>query len=261
MKHFKLMKGVLACLLSLALVFSCFTTVGAKAAGESSTSGETVVAPTAVSATYNPMTDTLTTAGKVIYVLKAEKSNKIKAGAKCYEVSTKAEENTLTAIGAKSTTADVYLYVCDKQFEADGTVDANVVIKAQAAKKITGVIDYTQADNLASTTVLSIKATDKNKKEIAGATAIWYDETLTTPVWANADTLTGEKLVKMMEAGTKAIKVKMLGDEKTRTSKEIKVKIAKQTKAPTVKIDVKKDTISIKNGMDFGVFSKSSFRS
>jgi uncharacterized repeat protein (TIGR02543 family) len=204
------------------------------------------------------MTDTLTTAGKVIYVLKAEKSNKIKAGAKCYEVSTKAEENTLTAIGAKSTTADVYLYVCDKQFEADGTVDANVVIKAQAAKKITGVIDYTQADNLASTTVLSIKATDKNKKEIAGATAIWYDETLTTPVWANADTLTGEKLVKMMEAGTKAIKVKMLGDEKTRTSKEIKVKIAKQTKAPTVKIDVKKDTISIKNGMDFGVFTKSS---
>jgi len=253
MKHFKLLKGMLACLLSLALVFSCFEGVGLQAA---ETAAETTVtAPTAVSGTYDPSKDTITTSGKVIYVLKKESGNTIKAGAKCYEVSAKAEENTLTAIGVKGTTKDVYLYICDKQFEAEGTgIKANLVIKAQAAKKIVGVVDYTQADDPASTTVLSIKATTKDKKEIANPTLIWSEDGTT---WKSAAEFTGADLAKKLEAGGGSIQVKMLGDEKTLTSKAIKVKIAKQGKAPAVKIDVKKDTFSIKNGMDYAIFTKS----
>jgi hypothetical protein len=254
MKHFKLLKGMLACLLSLALVFSCFEGVGLQAA---ETAAETTVtAPNAVDGTYDPLKDTITTSGKVIYVLKKESGNTIKAGAKCYEVNTtKQDENTLAAIGVKGTTKDVYLYICDKQFEAEGTsIKANLVIKAQAAKKIVGVVDYTQADNPESKTVLSIKATTKDKKEIADAKLIWSEDGTT---WKAADTFTGADLAKKLEAGGGSIQVKMLGDEKTLTSKAIKVKIAKQGKAPAVKIDVKKDTFSIKNGMDYAIFTKS----
>jgi hypothetical protein len=254
MKHFKLMKGVLACLLSLALVLSCFTTVGIKAAEGDSAAAATVTAPSPVDATYNPKTDTLTTTGKVIYVLKAESGNNIKAGAKCYEVSATATDNTLTAIGAKAPNKDVYLYVCDKQFETAGTgIKANVVIKAQAAKKIVGNIDFTQADDPESVNVLSIKATDKAGKEIEGAQLIWSED---GTAWKEASEFTGEYLAKKLEAGA-SIQVKMLGDEKTRTSKAIKVKIPKLGKQPKVKADVKKDTYSIKNGMDFALFTKS----
>jgi hypothetical protein len=258
MKNFKLMKGVLACLLSLVLVVSGFGSVGLHA--DTATTTTTVVAPTAQSADYDPMTDCLvaSSAAKVVYVLKAEKGNTIKKGSKCFSLSTTATENTLTAIGVKSTAKDAYLYVCDKEFEEDGkNINANLVIKGQAAKKITGVIDYTKADDKDSTTVLSIKATDKNKKEIENPTAIWSEDGTT---WKAANEFKGSNLVKMLEAGGGTIQVKMLGTDTApyvRTSKAIKVKIAKQGKAPTVKVDVKKDTFSIKNGMDFALFTKS----
>lgn len=257
MKHFKLMKGVLACLLSLVLVVTSYGSVGLQAAETATTS--TVVAPTAVNATYNPADDTIATAGKVVYVLKSEKGNTIKKGAKCYSVSTTAADNTLTAIGVKSTAKDAYLYVCDKEFEEDGkNINANLVIKGQAAKKIVGVIDYTQADDKDSTKVLSITATDKNKKAIENPVALWSEDGTT---WNDSSVsgkeYKGSDLIKKLEAGGGVIYVKMKGDANTRTSKAIKVKIAKQGKAPTVKVDVKKDTFSIKNGMDFGLFTKS----
>lgn len=255
MKHFKLMKGVLACLLSLALVVTCFTSVAAKA------DEEKPVAPVAKTATYDPVGDYLTAGdgAKIVYVLKAEKGNTIKKGAKCFELSATATENTLTAIGAKATTKDVYLYICDKEFEEEGkSINANLVIKAQKAKKLVGVIDYTKVDTPDATDVLSITATDSNKKAIDGATCLWYDEE--TSVWKD-NTVDGQKfkgsdLNKVLEAGGGTILVKMKGDANTRSSKEIKVKIAKQGKAPKVKLDVKKDTLSVKNGMDFAIATK-----
>lgn len=281
MKHFKLMKGVLACLLSLALVFSCFTTVDAKAAGESSTSGATVAAPTAVDATYdwakNVIKSTVNQKAYV-YVLKAEKGNTIKAGASANGQLDKGEIS-LTDLKVKANNKNTYFYVCDKEFEAEGkSIDANLVIKATAVKKATAVIDYTQADNKASLKVISVSATDKDKKKIADAKAFWsteangtyyaVDDSTASTTRKYADNTTaakngfdGRTLYEMLEAGGGVIYVKVAGvDGGSGTaqfaSKAIKVKVAKQGKAPSVKLDVKKDTFSFKNGMDFGLFTK-----
>jgi hypothetical protein len=250
MKHFKLMKGVLACLLSLALVVTCFTSVDAKA-------DETPTKPTPVAATYNPETDCINglTAGNVIYVLKQEKGSTLNDKSKY----TEADDTTLDVSSlAKGTNKDLYLYVCSKAFEDESKgINANLVIKGQAAKKIVGAVDYTQADVATSRNVLSITATDSAKKEIANPVLQWYDEE--NSVWKTNEgdtSYTGAMLKAALDNGTKAVKVRMLGTANVRTSKEISVKIGKQGKAPKVKLDVKKGTLSIKNGIDFGFATK-----
>jgi len=49
------------------------------------------------------------------------------------------------------------------------------------------------------------------------------------------------------------IRAEALGGENTKFSKEVKVKVPKTAKAPTVKVDLKKATVAIKNGMEFRV--------
>lgn len=252
MKKLNLTKGLLISLLVLAL---CFTAFGAvKASAE-----ETVTNPTPVGASYVPATDSIGTApaGSIVYILKSDKGNTIKPGAKCY-TTLGSTEDTLTAIGAKNTTKDVYLYVCNKEFEKEGkNINANLIIKAQAAKKVTITVDYTKADAGDSTTgVLSITAVDANKKEISGLTEaniLWFDAE--NDIWKTGDEFTAGVLKKALEDGGLTIQAKMLGTRSpaVRTSKAVKVKIAAPGKAPKVKLDVSKGTLSIKNGMDFGV--------
>lgn len=255
MKKHNLFKSVLALVLALVLVATSVSAISVKA-------DETPTAPAKVEGTqYDPLTDTITNTSKtIIYVLKKEKDNTIKAGAECFEAAANAKVSLTTDLNVKGTTKDVYLYVCDKEFEAEGkSIQANMVIKAQAAKKVVGTVDYTKSDDTSSVAVLGATATDANKKAIESVTVLWSAEKDGTYAKANESTggFTGAMLnAKLAEGGV--IYIKMLGVEgptgtAVRTSQAYKVKIAKQGKAPKVKLDVKKTTISIKNGLDFGI--------
>lgn len=282
MKHFKLMKGMLACLLSLALVVTCFTSVGAKAEETSGSGTATVTAPTAVSATFKWATNTVEAdSAAVVYVLKAKTGNTVKKGAKSVTLA-KADQNaakfsaTMADLGIKKATKDVYLYVCDKEFEENGTnISANLEIKAPAAKKVTGTIDYTKADG-PEFNVISATAVD-NKKTAIKDPEIWWsteadgtyfqvndsDKAATPRKYTEGDKadapngFDGRTLREMLAAGGGTIYIKMAGKDGATGdaqfgSQAVKVKIAKQAKAPNVKLDAKKDTLSLKNGFDFG---------
>lgn len=254
MKKFNFSKGLITGLLTFALCIVAFAAVGAKA------DEQAAAAPEAVAATYSFADNSITSASNaVVYVLKQEKGNTIKKGAAATGTIAAGKKTALTDLKVKGTTKDVYLYVCNKEFEDEGKVDANLVIKAQAAKKVVGKIDYTKADTAAATTVLSITATDSNKKAIENPECVWSAEAEGT--YAASTTFTGATLAKMLEDGGGVIYVKMIGvDGGSGTaqfaSKAIKVKIAKQAKAPKVKYDPKKDTIALKNGYDFALAEK-----
>jgi hypothetical protein len=239
MKKFNFSKGLVIGLLTLALCLTCFAAAKVSAAD----------APSAVSADYNAVTNEITASG-VVYVLKAEKGNTIKAGSASFSVSGK---TNLADLGIKATNKDVYLYVCNKEFEEEGkNISANLVIKAQAAKKVVGVIDYTATG---ASPALSITATDASKKAIKDSVALVCDTI--DGDYSDASSFNGTELAKYLEAGG-TIYVKMKGvssaDGKPQfSSKAVKVKIAKQAKAPAVKIDVKKDSIALKNGYDFAI--------
>lgn len=249
MKKFNLVKGLVISLMAFALAFTAFGAVSASA----EEAAQAVVKPTAVSARFDNVNNKITaTANAVVYVLKQEKANEIKKGAKTAGSLTKDAATPLEDLKIKGTTKDVFLYICDKEFEAADKVDANFVIKAQAAKKVVGKIDYTKADTAAATNVLSIVATDKDKKAIANAECVWAEE-LAGPYKASTE-FTGAKLASMLADGGQ-IFVKMVGADNPAqfASKVIKVKIAKQGKAPKVKYDQKKDSIALKNGFDIGL--------
>jgi hypothetical protein len=274
MKHFKFKKGILACLLSLALAFSCFSTVGIKAE-EAAT---TATAPSEVAATYDWAENVIKAGSNAyVYVLKAEKGNTIKAGT---AANGQMASNKISLADLKVTkiNKDAYFYVCDKEFETEGkSINANLVIKATSVKKAAGAIDYTKADVDNSTDVLSATATDTSGKKIENPVVYWSTEANGTFYAVNATTNTanrkyadgttpaidgfdGRTLKEMLEAGG-VVYIKIAGESGGSgtaqfASKVIKVKVAKQAKAPKVKVDVKKDTFSIKNGMDFALFTK-----
>lgn len=61
-----------------------------------------------------------------------------------------------------------------------------------------------------------------------------------------------EKL-KMLSQNGSTLTFRVMGTNKTWASKESKVKVAAQPKAPNVKVDITKETTSIKNGMEYRV--------
>ena len=254
MKKFNLSKGLIVGLLTFALSIVAFAAVGASA----DEAAQAVTPPEAVDVTFEAGTDSIIGPnGTVVYVLKSGTSA-IKASAKCGTIAN--GKLALADLGVKGVAKDVYLYACNKEFETDATsIKANLVIKAAAAKKIVGVIDYTKADDNNCTRVLSITATDNSKKAIENPSCVWSDSVDGT--YKNSSEFTGEVLAKMLSDGGGVIFVKMTGaDGATGTaqfnSKVIKVKIGKQAKAPKVKYDPKKDTIALKNGFDFAVATK-----
>lgn len=287
MKHFKLMKGVLACLLSLALVVTCFTSVGAKAEETSGSGTATVTKPDPVTATFDWSTNTISAGSEaVVYVLKAKTGNAIKKGAKSASLSKVDKSNpvvyaaTMADLGIKKAKKEVYLYVCSKEFEeAETNITANLVIKAPAAKKVTGTIDYTKADGTSATfNVISATAVDDKKAAIKDPEIWWSTEaegtyypvnsatTSTTRKYADGKTYApegfdGKTLNEMLAAGGGTIYIKMAGTSSKDGdpqfgSQAVKVKIAKQAKASKIKLDAKKDTLSLKNGFDFGYVTK-----
>jgi hypothetical protein len=270
MKKFNLAKGLIIGLLTLALCFTCFGVMSARA--EETTATKT----TAVEATYDAAADTVKAGSNAyVYVLKAASGNKIKAGTSA-NGQMASNKIAISDLGIKDTKKDVYLYVCDKEVEVEETVSANLTIKGNP-NKIVGVVDYTQADILESVSVLSAYYVDKATKksiDIASASLYWssdqdkwYQANSSTQSTrknsknqAVADGFLGADLAEMLEGGG-IIYLKQAGtDGATGTaqfgSKVAKVKIVKQAAAPKVKIDVAKDTIALKNGFDFAIAVK-----
>ena len=272
MKKFNLSKGLIVGLLTFALSIVAFAAVGASAdAAAEATPTKSVAVP----AEYNAAYDTVTAGSNAyVYVVKAASGNKIKAGTAAAG-QMEANKIKIADLGIKGTKKDVFLYVCDKEVEVEETVAANLTIKGNA-NKVVGVIDYTQADVPGSAKVLSAYYVDKStKKQVAIASdklkwspdgEAWYDANSLTESTrkdskgqGTADGFLGNDLAEMLEAGG-LIYVKQVGTDGGATaqfgSAIAKVKIAKQAKAPKVKIDVAKDTIGLKNGFDFALVMK-----
>lgn len=201
-----------------------------------------------------------------IYVLKSEKGTKYKSAkmysfvdSECYKW------HDMSELGIKpSNKKDVYLFEIGEydykgkewDLKAPETLDANFVIKAPEASKVTGVIDYTQADFPDSTTVLSITALDNAKREIKNPTCEWCQNIDGT--YKPSSEFTGAELARMLKDSVTEIYVRMPGKNMENgvayfASKPAKVKIAKPAKAPKLKIDVTKDTVGISNGYDYAI--------
>lgn len=204
--------------------------------------------------TYDPLTDTIKSdKACVAYVFsKADKDTKIKAGTEGIALAANTPVSVTEDLGIK-VAKDIHLYTAAAAPTEDIVEKAEWNLAAQQAKKLTAVIDYTKADNTAATNVISAVALDADGKTIESPVIYWAEEEAGT--YAAADTFTGAKLAGMLENGG-TIYIKMIGNADYRTSKVYKVKIAKQAKAPSVKIDVKKNTIALKNGYDFVLAAK-----
>jgi hypothetical protein len=266
----------------LALLGTCLPISGlTKIKAEEETTA-TVTAPNAVTASFKWETNSVEAdTAAYVYVLKAKTGNTIKVGTSAVQMTKAAGADkasvTLEELGIKKAKNDVYLYVCDKEFEAEGSsISANFEIKASAAKKITAKIDYTKADG-EELNVITATVIDTSGKEVSNPVIYWSteakgtyfevndDETSTTRKYSEGTEFApngfdGRTLKEMLSGGsTIYIKVKGVdGASGTAqlSSLPVKVKIPKQGKAPNAKIDVKKDTISIKNGFDFGYTTK-----
>lgn len=202
--------------------------------------------------TYDPATDTIkSNTDCVAYVLsKSGKDVTIKASTEPVALPANTAVSVTEDLGIKAG-KEINLYVADAQITENKKVQANATFVL--AKKVTGAINYTKADTATATGVLSAVALDADKNPIENASFVWATEEDGT--YADADTFKGSDLAAMLEEGG-TIYIKMLGNADYRNSKPVKVKIAKQAKAPSVKIDVKKNTIALKNGYDFVLAAK-----
>ncbi len=266
----------------LALLGTCLPISGlTKIKAEEETTA-TVTAPNAVTASFKWETNSVEAdTAAYVYVLKAKTGNTIKVGTSAVQMTKAAGADkasvTLEELGIKKAKNDVYLYVCDKEFEAEGSsISANFEIKASAAKKITAKIDYTKADG-EELNVITATVIDTSGKEVSNPVIYWSteakgtyfevndDETSTTRKYSEGTEFAPNgfdgRTLKEMLAGGSTIYIKVKGVDGASgtaqlSSLPVKVKIPKQGKAPNAKIDVKKDTISIKNGFDFGYTTK-----
>ncbi|MCQ2496893.1 MAG: hypothetical protein MJ131_09930 [Lachnospiraceae bacterium] len=255
MKKHNLFKGFFALVLALSMVLGTLS-IGAGAA-------ETT-APTEVKVTYDPVADTITAeADAVVYILKSADGVTVKA--KDATVALSKDEATPLSKIAKATTKDVYLYAVSEKLAADKeSVKPNLTVKAQVAKKVTGTVNYTAMDLEANTleNVINVVALDKDSAAIKNPVVLWSDKADGVFAEITSDTEVtledGSKDVAGFNAGKikdylgKTIYLKIKGDATTRTSVAYKVKLAKQGKAPAAKVDVKKNSFAIKNGMDIG---------
>ena len=277
MRRLKIMKGFITFVMALALVMTSFGTVGTRAAGET----ETVTAPVAVAAEFLWASNSVKAGSAAyVYVLKNKTGNNIKTSDKHAQMTKAANSDVYTVsladLGITKPKKEVYLYVCDKEFETNATnISANLEIKAPAAKKVTAKINYAREAVYEDVfDVISATATDSAKKEIKNPDIWWCAEETGTYYAVNdyeydggrkyndkekseaPNGFDGKTLKEILDAGGGVIYIKVAGkDGASGTaqlgSQAIKVKIPKRGKAPSVKIDVKKNSISIKNGFEY----------
>ncbi|MBR6294108.1 MAG: hypothetical protein IKR54_05925 [Lachnospiraceae bacterium] len=231
----------------------------------------------ASAATYDPVTNTVSVGYyEVVYMFKSatgnvvNKANYYKSdGTGCFlpEINTAGikgakylgsgkdiDDIKLDELGLSGSKKDVFLWVGtgDVEIAVGTSLSANLIIRAQEAVKIKGIIDYTRIDYPGDANVLSIEAYDKSQRKLDNVAFKWSDAADGT--YKDSSELTGSVLATMLENGTKAIYVKAEGKSSPATfaGKPVKVKIAQQGKAPKIKVNPAKDAVALKNGFDFG---------
>lgn len=241
MKKFNL-KHVLSGLMLALVVFCAASTVKAQAA-----------------ITYDPKADTITSdANGVVYILKSETQD-VKATAKYVEVA----QGTALSLEKDlklAVSKDTYLFFSAAALTEDKSCKANFKLLKTDIKSVKYAIDYTAADDGTAAhtdNIFTWTVTDNDKKTLANTKyTVYWSEDGTTFYATDAQDhkLDGAFLASKLEAGA-TIYVKMQSTTgKSRSSKAVKVKIAKQGNAlKDCKIDVKKNNIAIKNGFDFRV--------
>lgn len=277
MRRLRIMKGFITFVMALALVMTSFGTVGTRAAGET----DTVTAPVTVVAEFLWASNSVKAgSASYVYVLKNKTGNNIKTSDKHAQMTKAANSDVYTVsladLGITKPKKEVYLYVCDKEFETNATnISANLEIKAPVANKVTAKINYAKEAVYEEVfDVISATATDSSKKEIKNPDIWWSAEENGTYFAVNdceyeggrkyndkeksdaPNGFDGKTLKEMLDAGGGVIYIKVAGKDggsgiAQLGSQAVKVKIPKRGKAPSVKIDVKKNSISLKNGMDF----------
>ena len=188
----------------------------------------------ASAATYDPVTNTVSVGYyEVVYMFKSatgnvvNKANYYKSdgtgcflpeitstgikGAKYLGSGKDIDDIKLDELGLSGSKKDVFLWVGtgDVEIAVGTSLSANLIIRAQEAVKIKGIIDYTRVDYPNDPNVLSIEAYDKSQRKLDNVAFKWSDAADGT--YKDSSELTGSVLATMLENGTKAIYVKAEG--------------------------------------------------
>ncbi len=260
-------------LLVLALAFIASMAIGATSvkAGEVTPAAEPVAEAANDVLEYAPATDSIqvkaaaTNDTYFLYLLKKDEAAKVSTRTTPVEITKGTPLNIIETFKIKPD-KDLLIYCSTAPIEAGKTTGkANFKIGATPYSKLTITADYTALDTTDGCGIATIVATKKaDKKNLvifnkyaegvdaakraakAAEDAVWeWSEDGTT--WQAA------KTCKLTLNTTAYIRVKGDATANIRCSKVYKIKFAKEQKAKTVKVDVKKMTIALKNGYEYAV--------
>lgn len=272
MKKFNLRKVFVTLTSALLISGLVFGTVGVAAATEAADP----VAPKSAkdNVKYNPETDMLDITGielnaqdqaKIkIFVCKADEE-KVVAG-KSAKTITATSSAISVALNDKQkglnvkATKDLYLLVTFDDIK-DATkykVDPDITVAKSDYKKVTVDLNYAAAGGEVKA-IASIKGTPAEGGDDASIdlSKAVYKSSLTTE-YAAAEDFYGNDLSELITAAGKpkakvTVDVLVLGTATKRSIAAKTVKVKKAAKAPSVKVDVNKNSIAIKNGFDYSI--------
>lgn len=141
------------------------------------------------------------------------------------------------------------LAAADNTFKVQFVASTAAVKGFKAEKQLGGEYGYFVASQGKQPKEYNLKE-NKDKVEVKLNDGSW--KTFANFFGGDTDEKVTAKLKAYGQSGS-TLTFRIKGDENTWASKESKVKLATQAKAPSVKIDVAKDTTSIKTGMEYQV--------
>lgn len=222
---------------------------------------------------YDSKTDSFVSDESGYYATMKEASGKIKLS----ELIFLPADKPISLDGLKiSETKDAYLYFTETRPEAD-LADAMAVLYVGKTpyNRIQVAMDYTSIDLTLDESDAELEEEDRLPEQavamITGkqekdevilykkGEAFASDDSIflwsaNQSVWREGSELNGSVLRQNLKFGTN-LYFKVIGDD-LRPSKAVKVKIPKQGTAPSIKLDVNKLTLNIKNGYDFALNPK-----
>lgn len=266
---------------SFMLVIAAFACVALAGTAKVAAADDPVdaVAPTGITVTYDATLDVLklnnseTEAVKCLVYVCKDAEAKVFDASKATKVTVPASGSanvTLTKVGSTKAMADIkinktgYVFV-GTVVTGKVNVTPNFVINPTACKKLDVTINYNSinaTDNTAASAIASAKYVDLNGESQA-VTDVNNNLEYSTDgkAWSAASGFTGEKLATLVTGaatGKKTVYFRLKGTTgattvATRPSAAKKYSIAKQAKAPSIKLDIAKSTLNIKNGMEYKI--------
>ncbi len=200
-----------------------------------------------------------------LYLLKKDEAVKVSTRTAPVEITKGTPLNIIETFKIKPD-KDLLIYCSTAPIEAGkSTGKANFKIGATPYSKLTIAADYTAldtADGCGIATIVATKKADKKNLVIFNKYAEGVDaakraaKAAEDAVWEwseDGTTWQAAKTCKLTLNTTAYIRVKGDATANIRCSKVYKIKFAKEQKAKTVKVDVKKMTIALKNGYEYAV--------